>query len=47
MKKATLTIDNNTLELPIIEGTEKEKAIDITSLRKETGVIHIPIIKNN
>ena len=39
MKKATLTIDNNTLELPIIEGTEKEKAIDITSLRKETGYI--------
>ncbi len=39
MKKAKLTIDNNTLELPIIEGTEKEKAIDITSLRKETGYI--------
>ena len=39
MKKAILTIDNNTLELPIIEGTEKEKAIDITSLRKETGYI--------
>ena len=39
MKKATLTIDDNTLELPIVEGTENEKAIDITSLRKETGYI--------
>ena len=39
MKKAKLIIDNNSLELPIIEGTENEKAIDITSLRKETGYI--------
>ena len=39
MKKATLKIDEHELELPIIEGSEKEKAIDITSLRKETGYI--------
>ena len=39
MKKAKLIIDNHSLELPIIEGSEKEKAIDITSLRKETGYI--------
>jgi len=39
MKKAKLIIDEITLDLPIIEGSEKEKAIDITSLRKETGYI--------
>ena len=39
MKKAKLLIDDISLDLPIIEGTEKEKAIDITSLRKETGYI--------
>jgi len=39
MKKAKLIIDDVSLELPIIEGSEKEKAIDISSLRKETGYI--------
>ena len=39
MKKAKLIIDKISLDLPIIEGTEQEKAIDITSLRKETGYI--------
>ena len=39
MKKAKLILDNHSLELPIIEGSEKEKAIDITSLRQETGYI--------
>ena len=39
MKKAKLLIDDVSLDLPIIEGSEKEKAIDITSLRKETGYI--------
>jgi len=38
---ATLTIEGKTIELPIIEGTEGEKAIDISSLRKETGYITI------
>ena len=39
MKKAKLVIDDTSIELPIIEGSENEKAIDITSLRKETGYI--------
>ena len=40
MKKAKLILDNNkSIELPVVEGTENEKAIDITSLRKETGYI--------
>ena len=39
MKKAKLIIENDSIELPIIEGSEKEKAIDITALRKQTGYI--------
>ena len=40
MKKAKLILDNDkSIELPVIEGTENEKAIDITSLRKNTGYI--------
>jgi len=34
-----LVIDGKTFELPVIEGSEGEKAIDITTLRKETGLI--------
>lgn len=30
---------DRTVELPVIEGTEGEKAIDISKLRKETGLI--------
>ncbi len=37
--KATLILDGKTYELPIIEGTEGEKAIDISKLFKETGYI--------
>jgi len=37
--KATLTIDGKVLELPVIEGTEGELAIDITQLRAQTGYI--------
>jgi citrate synthase len=37
--KATLTIDGKVLELPVIEGTEGELAIDITKLRDQTGFI--------
>ncbi|MGD8983616.1 MAG: citrate synthase [Desulfobacteraceae bacterium] len=36
---AKLVLDGNTFELPIIEGTEGEKAIDISRLRQETGLI--------
>ena len=40
MKKAKLILDNNkSIELPIIKGTENEKAVDITSLRSKTGYI--------
>ena len=38
-KNVTLKIDNQKLSLPIIEGIENEKAIDITQLRKNTGYI--------
>jgi len=36
---AKLLIDGKTYELPVIEGTEGEKAIDITRLRQDTGLI--------
>lgn len=36
---ATLIIDGKELQLPVIIGSEGEKAIDIRSLRKETGLI--------
>jgi citrate synthase len=35
----TLQIDGNTYELPVITGTEGERAIDISRLRAETGLI--------
>ncbi|NDV19898.1 citrate synthase [Pseudodesulfovibrio sp. JC047] len=37
--KATLTLNGQTYELPVIVGTENEHAIDITNLRNETGYI--------
>lgn len=36
---AKLLIDGKTFELPIIKGTEGERAIDISRLRQETGLI--------
>ena len=36
---AKLTVDGATYELPVIEGTEGERAIDISSLRSSTGLI--------
>ncbi len=37
---ATLTLpDGTTIELPIVEGSEKERALDISKLRAETGYI--------
>ena len=35
---ATLTYGDQSIELPVFEGTEKEKAVDIRALRKETGM---------
>ncbi len=36
---ASISVDGKTVELPVITGTENEKAIDIGKLREETGVI--------
>ncbi len=38
-KHATLTLEDKTYELPLIEGTEGDKAIDIRKLRSTTGYI--------
>ena len=38
---ATITLDGKTYELPVVTGTENEKAIDITQLRATTGYITI------
>jgi len=38
-KTAELTVEGKKYSLPIIKGTEGEKAIDIRSLRQETGYI--------
>ena len=34
-----LTVDGKEIELPVIVGTEDERAIDISALRKDTGYI--------
>lgn len=39
METAKLIIGDQVIELPVITGTEGEKAIDITSLRQKTGYI--------
>ena len=36
---ATLSVDGKTYVLPVIEGTEGERAIDIRRLRAQTGLI--------
>jgi len=36
---ATLTVDGHTIALPIVTGSEGERAVDIRHLRRETGVI--------
>lgn len=38
-EKVKLQFNDKTIELPIFEGTEGEKAIDITKLRAETGYV--------
>ena len=37
--KATLSYDGNEVELPLLEGTMGEKAIDISKLRGGTGLV--------
>ena len=39
MEKAQLKLDGRTIDLPIINGTEDEKGIDVTQLRSETNHI--------
>ena len=38
-RTAKLELDGKTIELPVIEGTEGERAIDIQPLRAQTGYI--------
>ena len=38
-KTARLIFAGKTYELPIIEGSEGERALDISALRKESGLI--------
>ena len=38
-KKASLQIDNKTYDLPVIEGSEGERAIDVRALRGQSGLI--------
>ncbi|MGD9022296.1 MAG: citrate (Si)-synthase, partial [Deltaproteobacteria bacterium] len=38
-QSAKLVIDGKTFELPIVVGSEGERAIDISKLRQETGLI--------
>lgn len=38
-EKAQLILEGKTYELPIIVGTENEKAVDITTLRQNTGYV--------
>ncbi len=40
-EQATLHVDGKDLALPIIVGTEQERAIDITKLRNETGYVSL------
>jgi citrate synthase len=43
MREATLHYNGKTVALPVIEGTEGERAIDISRLRKETGLITLDV----
>lgn len=46
-EKAKLIVGGNEFEFPVLEGTEQEKAIDISKLRSSTGYITIdPGFKN-
>ena len=43
MEKAILTYNGLTHEMPIVEGTEGERAIDISRLRQETDLITLDV----
>src|SRR2546426_5452683 len=38
-KTAELILDGKTCKLPVVEGAEKERAVDISTLRDDTGYI--------
>ena len=38
-KTAELKLDGKSCKLPIVEGSEKERAVDISALRNQTGYI--------
>ncbi len=40
---AEIKIEGKTFELPVIEGTEREKAVDISKLRDQSGVITLDL----
>ncbi|MCC6900316.1 MAG: citrate (Si)-synthase, partial [Polyangiaceae bacterium] len=39
MSSAKLVYEGKEIALPVIEGTEKERAIDVRKLRAETGLV--------
>ena len=39
MESVKITLNDKEISLPVIEGSEGELALDITSLRRETGFI--------
>src|SRR6188768_2391322 len=41
--KAIIQLDGKTYELPVVVGTENEKAIDISDLRDQTGYVTLDI----
>ncbi len=43
METVKLIYQGNTYEMPVLEGTEGEKAIDISRLRQDTGLITLDI----
>jgi citrate synthase len=43
MPFAQLTYDGKTIDLPVITGTENEKAIDISNLRDATGLVTLDL----
>jgi citrate synthase len=38
-EKAELKLEGQTIELPVVVGTENEKGIDVSSLRAKTGYV--------
>lgn len=38
-EKATLNYNGKSFELPVVEGTENEHGLDISTLRKDSGLV--------